>query len=107
MPKLLKGTLNPCVSPRRILLGHLDDQATDLGEHDAAAGLTARVGPLPRNQLAVPAQQRVRGDDRGDLAQPLTAYAVRPYSKPAPVLIGQLQTPPCSWRRRTRFSSTR
>jgi hypothetical protein len=31
------------------------------------------------------------GDDRGDLAQPPTAQAVRPSSKPAPVVIGQLQ----------------
>ena len=30
-------------------------------------------------------------DDRGDLGQPLKAYAVRPYSKRAPVVIGQLQ----------------
>ena len=39
----------------------------------------------------MPAQERIGGDDRGDLAQPPTAQAVRPSRKPAPVVIGQLQ----------------
>jgi hypothetical protein len=39
----------------------------------------------------VPAQERVWGDDRGDLAQAPTAQAVRPHGQLAPVVVGQRQ----------------
>ena len=39
----------------------------------------------------MPAQERIWGDDRGDLAQPPTAQPVRPHGKPTPLVIGQLQ----------------
>jgi hypothetical protein len=38
----------------------------------------------------MPAQERIRGDDRGDFAHLLTAQAVRAHGQPAPVVIGQL-----------------
>ena len=42
----------------------------------------------------MPAEQRVGRDDRGDLAQRLTAQPERPHGEPPPVVIGQTQTPP-------------
>jgi hypothetical protein len=40
---------------------------------------------------ASPAQERIGGDDRGDLTQPPTTQAIRTHGKPAPVVIGQRQ----------------
>ena len=40
-----------------------------------------RVRPLPRDEPPVPAQERIGGNDRGDLAQPPTAQAVRPAAQ--------------------------
>jgi hypothetical protein len=47
------------------------------------------------------------GDDRGDLAQPMTAQTVRPHGQPAPVVIGQCNRRPRNCRRRPQFSATR
>ena len=42
----------------------------------------------------MPAEQRVRGDDGGDLAQGVTAQPIRPRSQSPPIVISQPQTPP-------------
>jgi hypothetical protein len=42
----------------------------------------------------MPAEQRVGRDDRGDLAQGVTAQAVRPRSQSPPIVIGEAQAPP-------------
>jgi len=59
--------LDPAIAPSRVLLGHLDDQLFPLGIlADSAASWPARVEcPLPADQLAVPAQQRLRADQEG------------------------------------------
>ena len=46
---------------------------------------------IPRDELSVPAQERIGGDDRGDIAQLPTAQTMRPHGQPARVDIGQLQ----------------
>jgi hypothetical protein len=92
--EVLQRPLNPRIAPRRIPRRHAHDQLADLRERASTARRWVRVRPLPRNELPVPAQQRIGGDDRSDLAQPPTAQPVRPNSEPPPVVIGQAQVPP-------------
>jgi hypothetical protein len=42
----------------------------------------------------MPSENRVGGDDGGDLMQPSTPQAVPTHGEPPPLLIGQLQAPP-------------
>ncbi len=91
MADVLQRADDPRVAPRGILLGHPHHQAPDFREHASTARRGLRVRPFPGNELPVPAQERISGDDRGDLTQPPTAQAVRPHGKPASIVIGQLQ----------------
>ena len=52
------------------------------------------VGPFAGDELPVPAEQRVRRDDRRDLAQRLTAQPVGSRGKFPPVVIGEPEAPP-------------
>jgi hypothetical protein len=57
-------------------------QAPDLREHASTARRSPRVRPFPRDELPVPAQQRIWSDDRGDLAQPATAQETALFVDP-------------------------
>jgi len=52
------------------------------------------VSPLAGDKLPMPAQQRVRRDDRRKLAQRLTAQSIGPRGKFPPVVIGEPEAPP-------------
>src|SRR5688572_17400798 len=91
MPDILKRALNSRVAPGRILLGHPHHEALNLGEHAATARWRPDVRPFASDELPMPAQQRVRSDNRGDLAQPSTAYASRAGGESPSVIVGQLQ----------------
>ena len=41
----------------------------------------------------MPSEQRVGGDDRRDVAQRLASQPVGPHGEPAPVVLGEAQTP--------------
>jgi hypothetical protein len=72
MPNILEGALDSGVAPRRILLRHPDDEPADLRQ-DAATSRTCSVRPFPRDELPMPAQNRLRRDDRGNLTQATAA----------------------------------
>ena len=76
--KVGQGSLNPGISPRRILVRHPDCQFYNL--------LTNRRSPqppaatsviLPRDQLTMPAQESVRRDDRAKISQYLASKTFR------------------------------
>jgi len=54
-------TLHPAISPARVLRRHPYDQRGD-GSVDRWAAGSIRVGPLLAHEAAMPAQDRVRGD---------------------------------------------
>jgi hypothetical protein len=56
-------TVDPAMTPRRVLRGQAQHQVTDLRRDRWPAGFGVRVGPVPGDQLAVPAQHRRRGDE--------------------------------------------
>src|SRR5664280_731317 len=54
---------------RGVLPGQPEDERTDRGIDRWPAWATAlRVGPLPAHELAVPTEERCRGDEKGDPA---------------------------------------
>jgi hypothetical protein len=54
--------LDPWVPPSRILPSQPHDEGSDLRIDGWSAGPAVRVGPLPLDQLAVPAEQSLRRD---------------------------------------------
>ena len=91
MTDILEGALNPRVAPRRVLLGHPQDQPPDLGEHARTTAPPLRVRPLPRDQLPMPAENRVGRDDRRDLTEAATAQPVPVPRQPTAFFIGQAE----------------
>jgi hypothetical protein len=61
MPELAQFTLDALVAPGRVLSGQLFDQRGD-GVVEGWATGAVRVGPFVGHQVAVPAQDRGRGD---------------------------------------------
>ena len=65
----------------------------DLGQCTLTARPTFCERPLARNQLPVPAQNRVWRHDRRDVAQPSTSQPIPAHGEPTPVVIAQPQAP--------------
>ena len=67
--ELAQLALDPDAAPARVLPGQTEDERTELGIDRRPARATGpAVGPLPLHELAVPAEQRRRGDEEGDPA---------------------------------------
>jgi hypothetical protein len=67
--ELAQLTLDPHAAPAGVLPGQPEDERTDFrvdGRPARATGLA--VGPLPPHELAVPPEERCRGDEEGDPA---------------------------------------
>ena len=63
MPDVLQGALDPAVSPSRVLTRHLDRQSPGLLQDAWPAGTPWLVGPFASDQMPVPAQDGVWGDE--------------------------------------------
>ena len=89
MPHVLQCASDPRVAPGGILLRHPHHEPADFGENARTTAPPLRIHPLVRDQLPMPSENRIRRDDRGDLAQQPPAQALSRPGQPAPVLIGQ------------------
>jgi thiol-disulfide isomerase/thioredoxin len=87
MIQVLQRTLDARVAPAGIVPCHPDHQATDLHVHTGPTRLPLRVRPLPCNQLSVPSENRIRGDDRRDLRENPTPKPLSENSQPAPFVV--------------------
>ena len=96
MPEVLQRPDQPGVSPRDILRSHAQDEAADRVV-DPRASRTAFGAAivLLGDELAVPAQDRVRGDDAGDLAKGPSAEGLALGGKATPLRVGEAKTPSC------------
>ena len=94
MAKILKSTLHPRVAPRRILARHAHHELPDFDQDTATPGSPRRKRPLARHQLPMPAQQRVRRDERRHVTQRCSTHAIRAYGKASPVVVRQPQAAP-------------
>jgi len=71
----------------------------------AAPAHASRVRPFARDQLPMPPQQGVGGDDRCNVMERLPSQAKGPRGESPPVVISEARAPPPSCRRKSRFSS--
>ena len=95
---------DPRVAPRGILFGHPHHQTSDLREHAWTIATRFRMRPFPRDKLPMPTENRVWGDNRGDLAQPPTAQPVpRIANRRRSSSVKRIRPRTCP--RRVRFSS--
>jgi len=69
MIQVLQTTLDTCVAPAWVVLRHFDDQPADLLHDPGPPDPLVRIGPLRGNQTAMPGQDRVWRDDRGNSLQ--------------------------------------
>jgi hypothetical protein len=86
MPKVLQCDTDSGVTPARILPRYPHDQASDLRSHDRTDRSLRGVRPFARDQLAMPAQNRIGCHDRRHLPQQTTAEASPPPRQAAPLL---------------------
>jgi len=62
-PQLAELALDPHASPHGVLPTHTDHKVSEVGvDARSTGGLLPAVGPLAANELAVPAQERLRSD---------------------------------------------
>ena len=107
MPDVLQGPLDARIAPGRILFRHPHRQAPNLRQHSTTAWATSCVRPLPGDELTMPAKQRVRRDDGRDLRnRPRPSRDARTASRRRSASVS-CRRRPRSWRRSTRFSSSR
>jgi hypothetical protein len=92
VPEILQGTLNPGVTPRRIVLGHAQRQLADRSK-DTATGPLPAIRPLARHQRPVPPKQRVRCDNRCEVTQCLPSQPVCPYREAPTIVIAEPEAP--------------
>ena len=92
MVELLQLTLDAAVAPAGVVGGHAEDEGADRPHQAGSPDALAGVGPLRGDQLTVPAQDGVGGDDAGDLTQQLAAEGVAPRCESAPLVIRQSKT---------------
>jgi hypothetical protein len=89
VPQVLQRALEAGLAPVRILGRHSYDQAANLREHVGASRLAFRVGPLPGDELPVPAENCVRRDDRRNLRQKPPTERRAQSSQAPPVVVGE------------------
>jgi hypothetical protein len=67
MSKVLQCALDPCVTPARVVRRHADGETTNLRMDAWASGPSRPEGPLARDKLTMPPQDRVRCHNSGDV----------------------------------------
>src|SRR5262245_32360987 len=92
MPEVLQRTSDSRIPPGRILLCHPHDQSPDLREDARTARSARRVRPLARDELAMPAQDRIGRDNRRNLAQHTPAQMLPAPRETAPLVVGYPQS---------------
>ena len=98
--------LDPRVAPCRISSA-IRRTSRWISREDATPTRPAGIRPFPRDQLPMPAQQRVRRRDRGDLPQDATTHPVGSRRQPASIVVGQAQSRGPSCRLKRPISSIR
>jgi hypothetical protein len=81
--------LDACVAPGRILSRHPHDQAADLDLYAGPTRPAFRIRPFPGDELAMPAENCVRRDNRRHLRQLPTTETHTEDSQAPPFVVGQ------------------
>ncbi len=89
MTDILQGSLNSRISPTWILAGHPHGEISD-GSHDSRSALASSlVGPLRSDELTVPSEDSVGGDERSNFVECAPADDLAPNGEPATLIVVQ------------------
>ena len=70
-----QSSLDSIVAPRRVRLGHAKDQFLDLRRDGRTSCFAAKIRPLPRDELTVPAKDCIRSDQSRQFLELLSRLA--------------------------------
>src|SRR5688572_19598351 len=91
--EIRERAMDAVVSPGQVLARHPDDELGDALHHELPIGLSARERPLLRDELSMPAQDRLRRDDRGELAEDPPAERGTAHREPHSLVVGRTKLP--------------
>ena len=74
-------------TPRRARLGHAHDQVLDFRRDGRTARLTTRVRPFLRDELTVPSEKRIRGDQSGHFREEFLSKLFPLRREPSTLLV--------------------
>ena len=82
---------NPAIAPRPVLSGQAEDEFLDLGRLSRASGVSAlaRAVELAGDELAVPAEDDIGGDQIGDLGEGLATEALADPGESLALRVGE------------------
>ena len=89
MAQVFQSSLNPAVSPTRILFSHTDNQATDLQHNAGSPDSLSCIGPLCCDQSTVPGHDRVGSHERSHLLEHLPTKNMAFGCQTSPLVIGE------------------
>jgi hypothetical protein len=90
MTQILERSLDSRITPPRILRRHAENEPPNLAMHARSARPPRPRCPLPRDQLAMPAKERVWCHKRRDVAKGSSADLVSQYRQTPTLIVGQL-----------------
>jgi hypothetical protein len=86
-PTFFNGALNPRVPPRRILRRHPDDQRSKARLQTGGTQARTAIRPLPRHELAVPPEDRVRRHECRDLGKHSAPKPPSKFRETTPLIV--------------------
>lgn len=89
MAQILQRALDSRVSPARVLRRHADDQTPDLCLDTGSSWPPRSVGPLARDEFAMPAENRIGRHDRCDIREQPAAKAMADGGEPPTFVVAQ------------------
>ena len=93
MSELFQFALNAAVAPAVVFTSHADNQVADGLSQARPAHPPGHVGPLPGDQTAVPAHQRIGGDERGDRVERPSPEALGLRRQATTLIVSQPELP--------------
>jgi hypothetical protein len=86
----MESSLDSGVAPSRIVDGHLYDEMLNLTLDPWPTWTAPRASIVfLRDQLPIPAKERIWGNHGGNLAEPAPSNGLRPASQPAALGVGE------------------
>ncbi len=98
MAEVLEGADDAVVAPGRVFARHSDDVHGDALHDELAVGVLARERPLLGDELPVPAEDRLRRDDRRELVEHAPAEWDAADGEPDAIVIIQAELAPAERR---------
>ncbi|MSR47715.1 MAG: hypothetical protein EXS13_11735 [Planctomycetes bacterium] len=98
VPEALERALDAVIAPGQVLAGHSDHEFSDPLHHELSIRLPVRESPLLRDELLVPALERLWRDDRRELVEELAAEGDATHGEPDAIVVAESELPAAELR---------